>query len=251
LPFELSIEVHLGTYIKKYNNLEKIWDWAAKSGYLEVIKWLHENLVEGCTTHAMDVAAYKGHFNIVKWLHENRTEGCSSGAITLAACNGHLDIIKFVHEKYPKADCSEHAMNWAIRDGHFNVVKYIHENKLFYIDNLAIMFAIECDHFEIFKWLCINNIGNKLAMASHIDHAAMFGRLDVIKWLHKKVSIKCFTDDAMNNAVSSGRLEVVKWLHKNYPKLDYTKDAIDKAAKNGYADVVQYLKEHCSELRIW
>ena len=55
-----------------------------KSGDLEIMKWLHDNNVKGCTI-AMDCAALKGQLNTVKWLHENRTEGSTNNAMNLAA----------------------------------------------------------------------------------------------------------------------------------------------------------------------
>lgn len=45
-------------------------DWASQYGYLNIIKWLHENRTEGCTKNAMNYAAMNGHFDIVKWLQE-------------------------------------------------------------------------------------------------------------------------------------------------------------------------------------
>jgi hypothetical protein len=56
---------------KLYDVDEHTWDWAAKNGHLEFVKWLHENRAEGCSTWAMDGAADNGHLEIVKWLHEN------------------------------------------------------------------------------------------------------------------------------------------------------------------------------------
>lgn len=44
---------------------------AAAHGHLEVVKWLHANRDEGCTTAAMDGAAANGHLNVVQWLHFN------------------------------------------------------------------------------------------------------------------------------------------------------------------------------------
>ena len=40
--------------------------------HLEVVKWLHENRTEGCSTYVMNYAAENGHLEVVKWLHENR-----------------------------------------------------------------------------------------------------------------------------------------------------------------------------------
>ena len=71
-------------------------DWAAKSGHLEVVKFLHENRKEGCTTSAMNLAAGNGHLNVVKFLHENRKEGCTYGAMFWAKKNGHFDIVSYI-----------------------------------------------------------------------------------------------------------------------------------------------------------
>ena len=77
---------------------KKAMDWAAQEGHLQVVKWLHENRSEGCTSDAMDGAAQEGHLDVVKWLHENRSEGCTSDAMDGAAQEGHLDVVKWLHE---------------------------------------------------------------------------------------------------------------------------------------------------------
>lgn len=40
------------------------------STWLQVLKFLHAEGVEGCTVRAMDWAAGNGHLETVKWLHE-------------------------------------------------------------------------------------------------------------------------------------------------------------------------------------
>lgn len=39
-------------------------DEAAKYGFLEVVQWLHENRIEGCTGGAMDMASRHGHLEV-------------------------------------------------------------------------------------------------------------------------------------------------------------------------------------------
>ncbi|CAM9826875.1 unnamed protein product [Laminaria digitata] len=63
---------------------------AAYNGHLEVVKWLHENRTEGCTTSAMDVSAMHGHLEVVQWLAANRPEGCTTKAMDWAAMEGKL-----------------------------------------------------------------------------------------------------------------------------------------------------------------
>jgi ankyrin repeat protein len=128
LPFELSIKVHLGSYIKKYNAFSLIWLWAIFTGYIEVIKWLHENRIEGCIANAMDFAAGGGYLDVVKYIHENRpTQKCTKEAMDWAAKNGHLEVIKWLHENRHEG-CTTRAMVWANKNGHVEVVKYLKEH---------------------------------------------------------------------------------------------------------------------------
>ena len=50
---------------------DKIWGDAIETGNIFLVKWLHENRIEGCTTRAMDWSDMKGHLLIVKFLNEN------------------------------------------------------------------------------------------------------------------------------------------------------------------------------------
>ncbi|KAI8929871.1 hypothetical protein BC831DRAFT_441366 [Entophlyctis helioformis] len=54
---------------------------AAGKGHLHVVKWLHANRTEGCTTNAMDGAAANGHLHVVTWLLAHRTEGFTYEAL--------------------------------------------------------------------------------------------------------------------------------------------------------------------------
>ena len=119
--------------IIKSGNLEGVIQWhndgkeityeamdeAAENGHLNIVKWLHENRTEGCSTKAIDDAAGNGFLDVVKWLHENRTEGCTTSAIDLAAISGHFDIVKFLHENRTEG-CTNKAF-----DGIFNPSFYL------------------------------------------------------------------------------------------------------------------------------
>ncbi len=83
-------------------------NWVAERDHLDVVKWLHQNRKEGCTTNAMDLAANNGHLDVVKWLHRNRREGCTKAAMTGAAGNGHLEIVEWLHRNRKERDCFIH-----------------------------------------------------------------------------------------------------------------------------------------------
>jgi len=132
IPFEQVLRDPLPILKKIYKNLYDkevhTWNWAAKNGHLEVIKFLHENTSQGCTKYAIDYAACNGHLEVVKFLHENRQEGCTRDAIDYAACNGHLEVVKFLHENRQEG-CTKDAMNFAAIRGHLEIVKFLHENR--------------------------------------------------------------------------------------------------------------------------
>jgi hypothetical protein len=66
-------------------------DMAAFYGYIEILK-LNKKL--SFTTDAMDMASRTGYLETVKWLHENRTEGCTQDAMDGASHFGYIEIIK-------------------------------------------------------------------------------------------------------------------------------------------------------------
>ncbi|CAK4092017.1 unnamed protein product [Aphanomyces euteiches] len=68
--------------------------WACYQGHLKVVEFLSPR-VPVSETIAMDAAAMNGHFEIVKFLHANRSEGCTTEAMDQAAARGHLEIVKF------------------------------------------------------------------------------------------------------------------------------------------------------------
>ena len=71
--------------------------------------------------------------------------------------------------------------------------------------------------------------------------AAMRGNLDIIKWLHTNVTLRC-TWDLMNRAALNGHLDIVKWLYYNTTDC-CIEDAMDFAAINYHIDVIEFLNE--------
>ncbi|GAB9470964.1 hypothetical protein Gpo141_00008191 [Globisporangium polare] len=76
-------------------------DGAAQNNHLHVVKWLHENRSEGCTTEAMNAAASRGGVEIVLFLHEHRSAGCDLFAVSHAHYQEHLNLFQWLCEKYP------------------------------------------------------------------------------------------------------------------------------------------------------
>ncbi|EGG22286.1 hypothetical protein DFA_04404 [Cavenderia fasciculata] len=96
-------------------------DLASSNGFIDIVKYLHENRTGKCITRGMDQAA-NNHLDVVKFLHFNRTEGCSSDALDGAAENGNLEIVKFLIQHRTEGG-SKDAMDLAAQNNHIEIVK--------------------------------------------------------------------------------------------------------------------------------
>ena len=135
----------------KETKKEELMNESAKKGYLNLMKYLHEN---GCSwgSNTCKWAAKYGNLDCLKYAHEN---GCSWASNTCydAAKNGYLDCLKYAHENgcnwasntcYDAAfggnlDCLKYAhengcswgswtCRYAAKNGHLDCLKYLHEN---------------------------------------------------------------------------------------------------------------------------
>ena len=78
--------------------------WAARHGYLDVIKHLHKNdkkfdSYEFRNSLILSHAAECGHLEIVKYLHEVIGMKCTEESLTWAIITNHLEIIKYLRSK--------------------------------------------------------------------------------------------------------------------------------------------------------
>lgn len=96
---------------KEYEYVRFIY--AAQSGHLELLKWLHREFPhnakeakwEDCA--AFIGAAEDGHLQVLKWLHrtflytsaEAKSRNCR--AFQLAIWYGHLEVLKWLHQEFP------------------------------------------------------------------------------------------------------------------------------------------------------
>ncbi|EGG18702.1 hypothetical protein DFA_04198 [Cavenderia fasciculata] len=120
---------------RRYPNSTHMWtrdvlDEAAKSGKLDIIKFLHENRTERSSTNAMDLAE---NIEVTKFLHFNRTEGCTTDAMDNAARRGDLETVEFLHENRTEG-CTEEAL-WKSKD-HPDIYTYILSNKIVSMESI-------------------------------------------------------------------------------------------------------------------
>lgn len=200
-----------------YHRAPSALDEAAMNGYLNIVKYLHENDFEACSHHAMDGAAGNGHLEVVQFLHENRREGCTSRAMDDAVKNNYFEIVKFLHEN-GKEKCSRGAMEDAIRKGDFDLLKRLCEHRGEGSLEGAIQFAAKRGQIKFVKFLYEaipkDTTPSFLPREDLVNHAAMNGCVDLIKYFHKHAYFR-FSVKAMHNAAISNHLHVVKFLHEH------------------------------------
>ncbi|EGG22320.1 hypothetical protein DFA_04438 [Cavenderia fasciculata] len=220
----------------------KAMDEAARHGHLEIVKFLHFNRTEGCSTKALDGAAKNGHLEIVQFLDEHRHEGCTQAAVYMASGKGHLDVVKYLC-KHRGERVSKRAMNDAAGNGHIDVVRYLHKHRTEGATTNAMNQAAGNGHIEIVKFL--SECRSEGATTDAMDSAAERGHIDIVKYLHFNRS-EGATTDAMDWAANNGFIDIVKFLHFNRTE-GATADAMDWAASNNDIEMIKFLHEHRDE----
>lgn len=128
---------------------------AAEYNQLEILKWVCEfrrkEAIENSKFYAIDLAAAKGHYEVVKWLNENLDQGCSEDAIDSAAAGGHLNIIKYLWD-YGDGG-AVFAMDNAAAAGHYDVVAWLHFFTNVEPTDLAMGEAAVNGHMKIVQFL--------------------------------------------------------------------------------------------------
>ena len=121
-----------------YNNryyLERKWDqiiklvpYAAKNGYLDLLKWYKKNGNDPFDSFICSIAAVNGHLHILKWARENNCHCQYENIAGGAAYGGHLEILKWALENkcFIYSKCSVYQD--ALEGKHPHMIKWLKEN---------------------------------------------------------------------------------------------------------------------------
>ncbi|KAL2913736.1 hypothetical protein HK105_206752 [Polyrhizophydium stewartii] len=217
---------------------------AAEFGHLEMLKWLHERMLDDTwTTEVMESAACSGHLDCVEFLNSNRMEGCTNWAMDGAARNGHLAVVKFLHANRTEG-CTANAINDAAFNGHLTVVKWLYENLPRRRSGRAIVFAAQNDHADVVEWLLkncklsdiadaaaaaagkghlslvqrIHALASSAITAASADEASSFGHVSVLEWLVNKAGVMP-SEGAISRAVANGNVRMLPWFRNRMPDM--------------------------------
>ncbi|TDH73963.1 hypothetical protein CCR75_002628 [Bremia lactucae] len=239
----------------------------AKSGYLEVLQWLHENHypVHCRRAHAVRGAVAGGHKNIVEWLektfkglirqrHRIRIDkaggfgdlefvqwlyyqGYRLTAHTMdnAAADGFLSIVRWMHESVENSKCTVAAMDRAAANNFLDVVKYLHQNRAEGCTTAAMDDAARHGHYEVVKFLYLHRSEYCTALAGETRSVAVLEFLKEHKRLRTRLPK---TVDASNR----GDLALLQWLYSHDRRHFGFEAVVDEAREHNHFHVLRWLE---------
>lgn len=213
---------------------------AAKTGNIQAFKY---SVLTGFNKDVMNWAARSGHLELVKWLWKNRNEGCSMNAIIWASKFGQFPVVRFLYENVPICrNYDNWALNESARYGYIDIFKWLSCRCKSVDYCYPLKYAVEGGHLDIVQYL--GEICDEKYMRPGIDVAARYGYLDLVKWFWNKYK---YTEVELINcvyfAIRGNHLPVVKWLDLH---IDNYGGKLDTLLNLGYIykahDSMNYLK---------
>jgi Ankyrin repeats (3 copies) len=205
---------------------------AARSGKLDVVKYLLENFNVGRYTHALEMMVVHGHLEMLQYALEKLTFDINT-LMSRAIQNGHLDIVKYLFEKYGFQNAS--ALNEACKYGHLDILKYIISALNLTIDELRAK--------------------NKLVFR----YACQYGHLNIVEFLVEKCAITveditqntqcsekhcCISGPIFNIPCMMNHLHIVRYFNERFcvgPEV--IRKTLVGVAQMGYLDIMKYFVE--------
>ena len=180
---------------------------AFRSGELRSVVWLKEKAVVDMSAYC--IAASKGYLDCLRWLHDNQIPGCNAYIMDIAAQNGRLACVRYLHENCDKG-CTVSAIDWAAEQRHFPCVKYLCENRTEGFE-FALMYAARNGDLDCVRYLQQNFPNKDSKDAMHV--ATSYGRYDCMRYLYENNNFSMgFTKRLIDLAESHGQFNCMFWL---------------------------------------
>ena len=200
---------------------------------------MHEN---GCPWDDITVAevAKSGNLEMLKWLNEC---GCvfNSEILLDAVMGGNLDMIEFLYHK--GFNMSPIIYFNAVHSGNLKVVKWIKKHGFKLVNDNIVCFSTSYRrYYDILKWLVKNNLPHDAIVVENIFNNGDFEMLD---WIFENKFI--INEDACIGIVRHNRLDILKKVKKYGCVWDYR--VCELAMKCGYINIVRWLHNNGCEWR--
>lgn len=239
---------------------------AAESGNLEMVKWIHEDVMKFTVRNLyLYGTVVRGHIHIleyfsqyptiidcsldnellyyamhgrqittVEWLLESGLTPTCNTAYS-AAENGNLKFLRLFHDR--GVALNEKTFSSAAFGGNLEVSQWLLDNNCPY-DTSACTSAAEGNHLLALKWLRCN----KFPWDERTFAAAMeSNNREMIEWL---MSEHCPVDDSFAAAIPHCDIDIIKLVVTTYHKLNIVENKYACiAASAGRLDILQWIME--------
>ncbi|ARF09627.1 ankyrin repeat protein [Indivirus ILV1] len=212
---------------------------AAKEGYFEIVKWLHQNKCK-FNKYTLADAAFSKKLPLVQYLYEH---GCEQNRHTIAGAiiGGNLDILKYLVSNNCEMPSPKTLAKVSGSASSIDIVEYIIGN---YFNNgyhnligMVRMRAAKNGNIKVLEWAKLHGFPFRYCL----ENAAAGGELNTIKWLLDNTSF-ILNVHVFANACGSGNLKLVKWLFDE--KCPYNELAYINAIFHQCIDILEFLYEN-------
>ena len=216
---------------------------AAFSGQVEILDWLVETQAQALDDSCVWAAARGGHLPLLQELvkrGQTLVESISSAAVA----SGNLKLVQWVHAQ-GRGDLKE-AVNQAVEEGHLHIVQWLLQNDYSPIVSVsAVENAGDNGHVNELLWLLKNNCTLETNAVNTLEQrflllarrAVEWNNPELLEFLSHKVK---FDESVTEETAIFGRLEILKWLRSLNPPCPWSDDLYWTALRNDHLEVIMW-----------
>ena len=210
----------------------------ANAGYLNVLKWIHENDITeiqwiDCLTNSID----GNHSECTKWILDTmqNVELANLQEVFDIACeNGKLDGVSQLHERYSLL-ASEQNFVVAAAEGKLDIIKFLtSKGQHVCTDESPLEEAIKYHHKDTIEWFCKNRLSDKdpdISSINYLIQSNICSEESLVLLLAERAPYK-INSSAVRHVIQTNKINILKFIIDNQPEIlkpEYLKDCRTKA----------------------
>jgi hypothetical protein len=210
----------------------------ANAGYLNVLKWIHENDITeiqwiDCLTNSID----GNHSECTKWILDTmqNVELANLQEVFDIACeNGKLDGVSQLHERYSLL-ASEPNFVVAAAEGQLDIITFLtSKGQPVCTDESPLEEAIKYHHKDTIEWFCKNRLSDKdpdISSINYLIQSNICSEESLVLLLAERAPYK-INSSAVRHVIQTNKINILKFIIDNQPEIlkpEYLKDCRTKA----------------------
>jgi hypothetical protein len=210
----------------------------ANAGYLNVLKWIHENDITeiqwiDCLTNSID----GNHSECTTWILDTmqNVELANLQEVFDIACeNGKLDGVIQLHERYSLLASEPHFIV-AAAEGQLDIIKFLtSKGQPVCTDESPLEEAITYHHKDTIEWFCKNRLSDKdpeISSINYLIQSNICSEESLVLLLDERAPYK-INSSAVRHVIQTNKVNILKFIIDNQPEIlkpEYLKDCRTKA----------------------